>query len=974
VDIKIKSSKETPHEKTAHSGEAVSNLLKKIFELIVTSGSSGDPTKFIQELEEATTQLPDQFMTINNLERFLAVTPNSASVISDLSRDKKLRDDFLKIISTSQYLADILVRHPSYFRYIFSPQGIESPLNPDFLLQELSRQVSIYKDVSRKNDFVRRIYKREILRIGARDICGRDGIEETTLQISQLAESILKVFFEITASEISERASSEKQRGSPAPISCIALGKFGGNELNYSSDIDLFFLFSEKESENPQAASEYANHFVSQIIKQLTAESAEGHLYRVDLRLRPDGSSGAAAQSLDGALAYYESRGELWERQMLIKARHVAGEESLSRTFLNNVRAFVYPRTWLENPLDEIPRMKIRIEANNPNDLNIKLRRGGIRDIEFITQALQLLNGGSCPEIQTGNTLQAIKGLEKNKFIDKHEAALMSDAYRFFRLVEHRLQLLKNLQTHEIPSDGVEFRNLSKRCGYKNERRFRNELFGWIDAVMSLFNNVFRIDQPIERSEIEQLLEGSINDERTRQVLENYGMTKIEEGYRNTRLLSRGVTRPGDVEFPATITKAFREIAPDLFDDVKHTVDQDLTLKNLARLVPAIKTLEVFYRSLEDEGFRRLILTLCSKATRFVDYVTAEALLLDMTLTPDRLFDDQVYVSETLSTSIQKEFNEIKLGLPFLLGEISIAELQSRWTKAAEHFFLNAVGKVFTKNQPVVVAGGKFGSGEMSFISDLDVIFLLPDKLKLQKPNIEKKIPDIQKNLLDANGNQFLTMDFKLRPEGKSAPLLMTESEYATYLEKRISIWEIMAMTRFRVLSPSPEVQKLISQTLSRFKLSRIFVNEISSIYNKLVQSKKYFNEIDVKSSDGGIVAIEFIVQTLTLANIEKLVDGLPCTILELIDKLKKLGALTDDDANQLSETYDFYRTIEFANYTSFGKATHKIPHDERELASLALHLDFKNPDEFLDSLKSRMRRTGSFFRKIISNLAEKEY
>ena len=959
---RTRSSEKSLHEKTSRPREGVSNLLQKIFELIVTSGSSVNPTEFIGELEEAAAQLPDPFMAVNNLERFLDVTPSSASVISDLSRDKHLRDDFLKTISTSQYLADIFVRHPSYFRYIFSPQGIESRLNPDSLLQELSRQVSIFKDVIKKNDYVRRIYKREILRIGGRDICGLDGVEETTLQISQLAETILRVFFEITAAELEEG-------GTPPLISCLALGKFGGAELNYSSDIDLFFLFSSGENDDPAAASEYANYFVSQLVKHLTSESAEGHLYRVDLRLRPDGSSGAAAQSLDGALAYYESRGELWERQMLIKARHVAGDGSLSQAFLKGVRPFIYPRTWLDNPIDEIPRMKIRIEATNPSELNIKLRRGGIRDIEFIVQALQLLNGGSCPEIQTGNTLQTIKALEKNKFIDKHEASMISDAYRFFRLVEHRLQLLENLQTHTLPSNAAEFRSLSKRCGYKNERKFRNELFGRFDAVATLFNNVFRIDQPIERTEIEQLLDGSINDERTRHVLENYGLDKIEEAYRNTRFLSRGVTRPGDVEFPATITKAFREIAPDLLEDIKHTVDQDLTLKNLARLIPVIKSLEIFYKSLEDEGFRKLILTLCSKATRFVDYLTAEPLLLDMTLTPERLFDDQIYASDSLAAPIQKEFNEIKLGLLFLLDEISISELQARWTKVAEHFFSEAFNEVFPKNQLVAIAGGKFGSGEMSFMSDLDAIFILPEKFKSQAPAIEKKIPEIQKRLVDTNSTQFFTMDNKLRPEGKSAPLLMTEPEYASYLEKRVSVWEIMAMTRFRVLSPSPEIRNLLSQTLSRFKLNRTMINEIASIYNKVVQSKKYFNEIDVKSSDGGIIAIEFLVQTLTLQNLKSLVDKLPLAVPELTRELKQIGSLTDEEANEISETYDFYRTIEFANYASLSKTNHKIPHDERELASLALHLDFKNPDEFLDSLKSRMRRIGAQFRKIVSTI-----
>jgi glutamate-ammonia-ligase adenylyltransferase len=946
--------------KTASAIESISNVLRKVFELTVTSGSSVNPNDFIAELEEVTAHLPDQFMAVNNLERFLTVTTSIASIVTDLSRDKKLRDDFLRVVSTSQYLADIIVRHPTYFRYLFSPQGIESPLNPESLLRETSQQVSIYADVGKKNDFVRRIYKREILRIGARDICQLDGIEETTFQISQLAETILRVFFEITSEELG---------GEVVRLSCLALGKLGGGELNYSSDIDLFFLFSEREGQDAATASEYAGRFVSRLVNHLTAESAEGHLYRVDLRLRPDGSSGAAAQSLDGALAYYESRGELWERQMLIKARHVAGDDSLSQTFLDDVRPFVYPRTWLENPIDEIPRMKIRIEDTDPSELNIKLRRGGIRDIEFIVQALQLLNGGSNPEIQTGNTLRAIKALEKCKLLDKHEASLMTAAYKFFRLVEHRLQLLKNLQTHTLPTDAVEFRNLSKRCGYKNERKFRNELFGWFDAVAGLFNNVFRIEQPIERTEIEQLLDGSINDERTLHVLENYGLTKTEEAYRNARLLSRGVTRPGDVEFPATITKAFREIAPDLFEDIKHTVDQDLTLKNLARLIPAVKSLEVFYKSLKDENFRKLILTLCAKATRFVDYLTAEVLLLDMTLSSEKFFENEIFVSNPLQPSVEREFNEVGLGLLFLLDEISIAEMQTRWTRVAEHLFLDAVKKVFPKNQPSVIAGGKFGSREMSFMSDLDVIFILPEKLKAQKPAFERKIPDIQKQLLDSNGKQFLTIDTKLRPEGKSAPLLMTESEYANYLEKRASTWEVMAMTRFRVLSNSSDVKGLIRQTLSRFKLDRSSLSEIASIYNKVVQTKKYFDEIDIKSSDGCIFTIEFMVQTLALNNLEVLVDALPATTIEMIAKLKEAGALTEEESALLSETYDFYRTIEFVNYTSLGKSTHKIPDDERELASLALHLDFKNPHEFLDSIKSRMRRTSSHFRRILSNL-----
>ncbi len=949
---------------TARTKENILNLLKKIFELTVNSGAAVNPTEFVQRLEELTAGLPDQFMALNNFERFLAATPNSASILSDLSRNDRLSEDFFAIISTSQYLADILVRHPGFFRYLFSPAGIESKLDPTFLIPELSRQLEVYHESAHAKDFLRRAYKREILRIGSRDICGLDSLEETTLQISQLAESILKVSFRISSEHF-----TVKYGGAPPRVSCIALGKFGGNELNYSSDIDLLFLFTPGKNEDEHDASQRANQFVTDLVKDLTSESAEGHLYRIDLRLRPDGSSGAAAQNLESAIAYYESRGELWERQMLIKARHVAGDEEVSDTFFNHLRSFIYPRTWLENPIDEIPRMKIRIEAANPNDLNVKLRRGGIRDIEFVVQALQLLNGGPNPEIQTGNTLQAISLLGTARILNKQEAALLSEAYKFYRLVEHRLQLFRNLQTHTLPTDGAEFRNLAKRCGYKNERKFRNQLFSYFDLVAELFNSVFRIEQPIERTEIEQLMEGSINDSRTRRVLENYGLTKIEEGYRNTQYLSRGITRAGDVEFPSGVTKAFREVAPALFEDIKLTVDQDLTLKNLARIVPSIKSLEIFYGALSDERFRRLILTLCSQATKFVDYLTAEPLLLDLIISPDRLLEKQVYTSDSLSVSVLRQFNEIKLGLLYLLEEISLSEMQARWSEVAEKFLTDAIDKVMPKSRPYVIAGGKYGSREMSFMSDLDLLFILPDSLKQKKPSLEEKIPDIQKRLLDTNGSPVFSVDLKLRPEGKSAPLLMTVSEYKAYIGKRLSVWEAMAMTRFRPIIPSVEIDSIIKDAVRNFSLSRQALEEITVLYSKVIQSKSYFDEIDVKSGDGGMFAIEFIVQTLLLAKAQ-LLDGLmPASIVESMDRLQSLGAFPEQVADEVKESYEFYRKIEFANYVSLSKTNHKIPHDERELESLAAHLDFKNSGEFLDSLKARMRRISALFKRTVSQL-----
>jgi len=944
--------------------EAVSSLLQKVFQSIVTSGADVNPTEFIQKIEDWSFVLPDQLMALNNLERFVGTATNVASVFTDFSKNEKLATDFLRIISTSQYLADILVRHPSYFRYLFSPAGIENKLNPEFLGSEMERQLSIFKETSHKTDSVRRIFKREMLRIGARDICGRDDVPETTLQLSQLADCILKSMFSIATEEY------ESRRGtSPPSVSCIALGKQGGNELNYSSDIDLLFLYSAPEDDDNPQLSEDANSFVTQIVKLITTESSEGHLYRIDLRLRPDGASGSVARSLLSAISYYESRGELWERQMLIKARHVAGDESISNIFLNHIRPFVYPRTWLENPIDEIPRMKVKIEAANPSELNIKTRRGGIRDIEFIVQALQLLNGGARPEVQNGNTLRSIKLLEKNKILSKQESSLLSNSYKFYRLVEHRLQLFKNIQTHTLPSDAHEFRNLSKRCGYKNERRFRNQLFGYFDDVTGLFNNVFRIEQPIERSEIEQLLDGAPTDEKTRRVLENYGLVRLTESFRNIQYLSRGVTRAGDVEFPSGVTKSFREISPQLLEDLKLTVDPDLTLKNLARVVPIVKTLEVFYGSLSDDRFRRLVLTLCSKATRFVDYLTVQPLLFDLAISPERLLDDAKQTDESLAIPLVKQFNEMKYGMLYLLEEISLQSMQEKWSAVVERLLIHAVEEVFPKQKPLIIAGGKLGSKEMAFISDVDLIFILPDKFASSKPVIEKRIPKIQEQLLDSNGAQVLSIDLKLRPEGKSAPLLMTESEYETYVSHRLSVWEALAMTRFRPLYPSPGVDSLIARAISSFQLNRQALEELVALYSKVIQSKSYFDEIDIKFGDGGIFAIEFLVQTLSLRNPELMKKCFPCTIDALIGHLKENNLLPEELADEIRETYEFYRMIEFSNYVSLSKTNHKIPHDEREVVSLSSLLDFKNPAEFMDSLKSRMRHMSSLFKRITGEL-----
>lgn len=939
----------------------VSDILKSLFETIAHSGADVDLPSMITKLERLSVESPSEFSALNNLERFLNSTPNQASVISDLNKNNKLLTDFIKIISTSQYLADILVQHPSFFRFLFSPGGIETTLGTYELKREMLDQIRLFSTRQHRLDYLRRTYKREILRIGARDICGHDNIQTTTKQISDLADTILQVVLEVSNTDFTQRFHQ-----SPPAISVIGLGKLGGQELNYSSDIDIFFIYSESNDEATDQLASRASWFVDNFLKYLTTTTNEGHLYRTDLRLRPDGASGPLVRTLQSALTYYESRGELWERQMLIKARHIAGDEYTSNVFLQTLIPFVYPRTWLENPLEGIARMKLRIEADSSDELNIKLRRGGIRDIEFIVQSLQLLNGGSNPDLRTGNTLKAIQLLCDAALLSKQEARILDRAYHLYRLVEHRLQLYHNIQTHTIPSGGGELLSLAKRCGYKNERKFRNELFNYFEQVASIFDDVFHYEEPIQQTEVGQILDGSPNDQRTAKALQNYGVLHPKESIKYIRYLSRGMTRTGDVEFPTSVTRTFREIAPMLFEDLKLTPDPDLALQNLARLVSVVKSVEAFYKSLFDEKVRRLILTISSRATKFIDYISSNPLMLDLILTAEHFLDSKPYLEDMPYSSL-KTFNEMKYGMLYLLGEISLEEMQRFWTDFVEQLLLREFQRIFHEDEVILIAGGKLGTREMSFFSDLDLFLLLPDSDKLKIPSLEKRIQELQKNLVDENDQTLFKIDFKLRPEGKSAPLIVSLDEYKKYLQTRVSAWELMAMTGYRTILNCTSSEIPIKERLLKFKLTETNLEEIIKIHEKTVQTKKFFEAKDVKTSDGGMITIQFISQILILSSIEKFLQVIPMSIPDTLRMAKNYDLIDSETAEDLISDYNFYRMIEFVNYTALSRSTHKLPSTDEELNTLASNLDYKNTNEFLNSVSSRLRRTSLTFRKLVS-------
>jgi glutamate-ammonia-ligase adenylyltransferase len=411
-------------------------------------------------------------MALNNLERFLAAPGGPDRLGALLEGRGRTLETLLQLLGTSQFLGDVLAANPDFLDLLRNPQR-RAP-GPAELPAQLQAEVdAAYDDAAVLRAF-RRFRQRQVLRVGVNDVIRERPLEEVTRDLSRVAEAALEVAYATAFRHVADRyGSPATAEGEPARGVVLAFGKLGGEELNYSSDIDLMFVYDaegETRGRRPISNDDFFGRVVSELVRLLSAFTDRGQAYRVDLRLRPEGQRGPLARTLAATLSYYDRMGRTWERQALIKLRPVAGDRPLGGEFLHAVEPFVYRKYFSFSEINEVKALKRKIERKaqeaGVSDSEVKTGRGGIRDIEFTVQFLQLLNGGDLPAVRQANTLAAIRALEEVGCLTDQEAQLLDDAYRFLRKTEHRLQLLFDLQTHRLPDHPEELRKLARRMGY----------------------------------------------------------------------------------------------------------------------------------------------------------------------------------------------------------------------------------------------------------------------------------------------------------------------------------------------------------------------------------------------------------------------------------------------------------------------------------------------------------------------------
>src|SRR6266480_966856 len=395
----------------------------------------------------------------------------------------------IHLLAVSSICATRLIRNPETLLWLQQPEVCLAARGYAEMLNELHNLVG--DSVSKQNFAALRSWKgREMTRVALRELANVAPLEETTAELSQIAEICIRRVFEHWNAEF------RKRYGSPnAEFAILALGKLGGGELNHSSDVDLLFLYSDEgQLASHLSYHEFFNWLGKKILETFSTPHPQGSLFRVDLRLRPEGSAGPLARSLESMENYYAGFGETWERLALIKARGIAGSRELAYEFLRQHQPFIYPKSATPDFLDEIANIKRRIERDvvGPDKLerDVKLGRGGIREIEFVVQALQLIHGAHHPFLQEPSMLKALRALRQLDLLPRDEVLILDKTYRFLRRVEHRLQIEAEQQTHTVPRDSEALRRLALSLRFSSGERFTAALQEKMHSVRFIFERV----------------------------------------------------------------------------------------------------------------------------------------------------------------------------------------------------------------------------------------------------------------------------------------------------------------------------------------------------------------------------------------------------------------------------------------------------------------------------------------------------
>jgi len=1003
-----------------HSPAKIARLLESFgFEEAVTAARHvidllGDKTRasiFLRCADrffELAAASPDPDRALLNFERFL-----SADARPDLKQPRAL-ELLVRTFSVSQALAEALIRSPELLGWLLGNGALDAPKEKGALGRELRASLEPATDNrgprTDPQALVRRFKRRELLRIGARDLMGLASLEETTGEMSNLADVCVSQVYQLAYDELVKRFGTpmfESEGGKPhrAEFAVIGMGKLGGQELNYSSDIDVMFLYSAEGQTAPSTSSSsvrpITNHqFFTKLAEAIATgvgrATEDGNVFRIDLRLRPEGGSGPIVRSLESYENYYAQWGQTWERMALIKARCIAGSQHLADEFFEVIQPFRYPRHISERILREIAQIKERIENEIVREdrlrRHVKLGTGGIREIEFIVQTIQLLHGGKQPFIQTPNTLAALTKLAQYELLPFKDCDALGEAYRFLRTVEHRLQMEAELQTHTIPDDEKAKLRLVRAVGFRTAGGFDKALGEHTARVRFSYEELLMSEFGGEEARMQQLFQ----DKQQRQTL--HGQL-LEIGFRDPvaaiQTLERLAMGPGYVQVSQRTTELFLHVMPRLLEVCKELATPDDALKQLDRFVEVYgvrgalfemfantpKLLELFLKLFDRSRFLSEVVL---RRPELIEEVTREN-ILNYTRTTEQLLRDLKHPGQHREPRewlrVFKRAELLRIGLRDILGMEPTPQIHAEITALADACVQFALERCRAESKRkalpfCVVALGKFGGRELGYGADLDVVFVTDDNAANRPKAIQLGTELIDFLSKQTGEGSVFVLDPRLRPDGDQGPLVASFATYERYYAKRAQLWERQSLTRARVVAGSEDlgakVAKLFAHHAFERGLSDDEFGEIRKMRQRIEKERgdPAHPELEFKTGPGGLIDVEFLAQAMQMRHAAKEAGLRTPNTREAIEALGQAKVLGDSQQQSLLAGYEFLRRVESALRRVDNKPVSALPADANEQAALAKRMGIANREAFWNEYQERRNITRQIYTEVMEGVS----
>jgi glutamate-ammonia-ligase adenylyltransferase len=903
--------------------------------------------------------------------------------------EEKFRD-LATLLGSSVAIAEHLERHTSQINYALETTDV--PTSAQMLGDLLAAVTTLNWDEALLA--LRIAYRRQVCAIAAVDL--RAGTESTTIlpgiaqALSDLADAVIASALVIARSNVKD---DDKVR-----MAVIAMGKCGARELNYVSDVDVMFVVEPASGATDEEAITIGSEIAKALIQACSAVTSEGSIWDVDAALRPEGKSGALVRTLNSYLDYYHRWAQTWEYQALLKARPMAGDFDLGNDFVAAVSPLIWQASSRPNFVDDVQAMRERVTDLLPAkdaDRELKLGRGGLRDVEFAVQLLQMVHGRTDELVRNPNTLIALEQLATWGYVGREDAATLDAAYRFLRTLEHRIQLYRMRRTHIMPTDEADQRRLGRSMGFtldpiadltkewkkhaREVRRIHEKLF-----YRPLLQAVAKLDSSDSKL--------SADDARSR--LKALGYVDPDSALRHLESLTSGVTRRAVIQ---------RTLLPVMLEWFAATPDPDAGLLGFRRVSEALGTTPWYLRLLRDEsataqrlaiilGSSRYATDLLLKSPDAVNFLASEELLLpkvesdllEEALATAQRYDDAAEAVLALRAMRRREL--FKISASDILGLSDIETVGNQLTAVTTATISGTLAAISSQTPDApkisIIAMGRYGGGELSYGSDADVMFVYGDVDSSVDPKAPEQAAqaahgianELRTLLMAPSTDPELAIDADLRPEGKSGPLVRSLESFAAYYQNWSSGWETQALLRAKPVAGDETLSKNFIELIDpiRFKPDGLPESELREIrrLKARMESERLPRGVDpglhTKLGPGGLSDIEWLVQIKQLEHGFKLPQITSTETMPALRQEVASGLVSQSDFAQLEAAWKLVMRVRNASMLVRGRATDTVPTDLIEISRVSHLLGYglRGGQQLTDEYRRLTRRSRAVIKR----------